>query len=166
MKIKNFIPYLTAFFCTILPAYADIVWPSLYIVKGLYSIKVIVIGLIIELLFVKYLTGVNWKKASVITILMNLITTIIGTILIPISGLCSEFIFDFVFHAYDKFGIGTFHWSHWLISYILIILINTFIESLCIKIALELKMSNILWWMLIANSISVFVCFIYICTTT
>ncbi|MBQ4178382.1 MAG: hypothetical protein II598_01415, partial [Elusimicrobia bacterium] len=91
------------------------------------SIKVILLCLIFELLFVKHFTKVSWKKALIVTFLMNLITTILGMIFIPLSGLGSEFVFDFVFHAYDKFGIGTFHWSHWLAAYLLVIFINTFI---------------------------------------
>ena len=78
-----------------LPANADIVWPSLYIAKGMLSIKVILLGFIIELFFVKYFTKTDWKKALTVTVLMNLITTILGIIFIPLSGLGSEFIFDF-----------------------------------------------------------------------
>ena len=148
-------------FFSISPVQADVVWPSLYILKGMLSLKVIILGLIIELLFVKYFTQINWKKSFVITTLMNLITTALGIILIPLSGLGSELVFDFVFHAYDKFNIGTFHWSHWFASYLLVILINTFIEGLFVKLTLKLKFKYILWWLLIANAISVIICFLF-----
>ena len=161
MKIKNFILGTALVIFITLPANADLVWPSLYIAKGMLSIKVILLGLIIELFFVKYFTKTDWKKASTVTVLMNLITTILGIIFIPLSGLGSEFVFDFVFHAYDKFGIGSFHWSHWLTSYLLIIFINTFIEGLFIKLMLKLKLKKIFWWLLIANSISVLICFLF-----
>ncbi len=161
MNIKNFILSVALIAFIALPANADLVWPSLYIAKGMLSIKVIFLGLIIELLFVKYFTKVDWKKASTVTILMNLITTILGIIFIPLSGLGSEFVFDFVFHAYDKFGIGSFHWSHWLTSYLLVIFINTFTESLFIKLMLKLELKKTFWWLLIANSISVFICFLF-----
>lgn len=144
-----------------LPANADIVWPSLYITKGMLSLKIIFLGLIIELLFVKYFTKINWKKAIIITLIMNLITTALGIILIPVSGLGIEFVFDFVFHAYDKFGIGTFHWSHWLVSYMLVILINTLIEGFFIKLALKRRLKETFFWLLIANGISVFLCFLF-----
>ena len=145
-----------------LPARADVIWPSLYIVKGMLSLKVIILGLIVELLFVKYFTKTNWKQASIVTVLMNLITTFLGIFLIPISGLGSEIVFDFVFHAYDKFGIGTFHWSHWLVSYLLVMIINTIIEGLFIKLILKLKLKQIFCWLMLANAISVFLCFIYL----
>lgn len=161
MKIENFVLAIVLITFITLPANADIVWPSLYITKGMLSIKVILLGLLIELFFVKYFTKIDWKKASIITVLMNLITTVLGIMFIPLSGLGSEFVFDFVFHAYDKFGIGSFHWSHWLISYLLVIFINTFIEGLFIKLTLKLKPKKTFWWLLIANSISVFICFLF-----
>ena len=161
MNIRKFILSVLLITFITLPVNADLVWPSLYIAKGMLSIKVILLGLIVELFFVKYFTKVSWKKASIVTFLMNLITTVLGMIFIPISGLGTEFIFDFVFHAYDKFGIGTFHWSHWLTAYLLVILINTLIESLFIKFTLKIKLTKIFWWLLIANSISVFLCFLF-----
>lgn len=164
INIKNIILTISLIIFITLPANADLVWPSLYITKGMLSIKVILIGLIIELFFVKYCTKVDWKKAFIVTILMNLITTILGIIFIPLSGLGSEFVFDFVFHAYDKFGIGSFHWSHWLTAYLLVIFINTFIEGMFIKLTLKLTFKKIFWWLLIANSLSVFICFLFYIT--
>ncbi|MCR4663485.1 MAG: hypothetical protein K5622_06345 [Endomicrobiaceae bacterium] len=161
MKIKNFVLTLSLIIFASLPVHADVVWPSLYIAKGMLSIKVILLGLFVELLFVKYFTKADWKKASIVTFLMNLITTLIGIMFIPLSGLGSEFVFDFIFHAYDKFGIGTFHWSHWLTSYLLVIFINTFMEGLFIKLTLKIKLTKTFWWLLTANSISVFICFLF-----
>lgn len=165
MNIKNFILGIALIIFISSPASADLIWPSLYIAKGMLSFKVILLGLIFELLFVKYFTKVSWKKASIVTFLMNFITTILGIIFIPLSGLGSEFVFDFVFHAYDKFGIGTFHWSHWLAAYLLVIFINTIIEGLFIKLTLKIKILKTFWWLLIANAISVFICFLFYVTS-
>ena len=161
MNIKIFILAISLIAFAVLPANADLIWPSLYIAKGMLSIKVILLGLIVELFFVKYFTKAGWKNSSIITFLMNLITTMLGIIFIPLSGLGSEFVFDFVFHAYDKFGIGTFHWSHWLAAYLIVILINTIIEGLFIKLTLKIKILKTFWWLLIANAISVFICFLF-----
>ena len=144
-----------------MPANADIVWPSLYIAKGMLSIKVILAGFIIETLFVKYFAKTDWKKASIASAIMNVVTTLTGIILIPISGLGAELVFELVFKAYDKFGIGTFHWSHWLASFFLIVLINTVIEGFIIKFILKLKFKQTFWWLFIANTISVLICIIY-----
>lgn len=161
MNIKKIILAIPLIIFITLPANADLIWPSLYIAKGMLSIKVILLGLIFELFFVKYFTKVSWKKASTVTFLMNLITTFLGMIFIPLSGLGSEFVFDFVFHAYDKFGIGTFHWTHWLTAYLLVIFINTVIEGLFIKLILKINLLKTFWWLTIANAISVFICFLF-----
>ena len=145
-----------------LPVFADIIWPSIYITKGMLSIQVILLGLIEEWIFVKHFAKLNWNKAFIITFFMNLISAIIGLFLIPLSGLCSEFIFDFVFHTYDKFGIGTFHWSHWFISYLLVIIINTLIEGLFIKKSLKLELKRTFWWLSTANAISILICLLYL----
>jgi hypothetical protein len=163
MKNENIILIVIIYaLFSILPANADIVWPSLYIAKGMTSLNVILAGTIVELLFVKYFAEISWKTALLTTIVMNFITTALGIILIPVSGLGSELIFDFVFHAYDKFGIGTFHWSHWIVSYLLVILINTLIECIYIKLTLKLELKKIFGWMLFANGISVFLCFLFL----
>ena len=160
MRFKIFI--LLLFILSVsLPVYADIIWPSLYIAKGMLSIKIILLGLVIETLFVKYFIGLNWKKACLISFSMNLITTAAGMILIPISGLGAELVFDFIFNAYNKFGIGTFHWSHWLVSYFLVILLNTLIEGLFIKMSLKMNFKKVFWWLFAANAISVLLCFIF-----
>lgn len=161
MNIRKIILSILLVISVTLPVNADLVWPSLYIAKGMLSIKVILLGFIVELFFVKFFTKTDWKKSFIATFLMNLITTVSGMILIPLSGLGSEIVFDFVFHAYDKFGIGTFHWSHWLAAYLLVILINTLIEGLFIKFMLKIKLLKTFWWLLIANAISVFLCFVF-----
>ena len=136
------------------PAFADVVWPSLYIVGGMLSVYVIVAGLFIEWLFVKFFTNTSWKKSGLITFLMNLITCLLGIILIPISGLLIEFI------MYPVSPV-TFHWSHWLMSYLVIILMNTLIEGLVIKLTLKQKFKSVFWWLFGANTISVLICVLY-----
>ena len=136
------------------PVFADVVWPSLYIVAGMLSAKVIILGLLVELLFVKFFTNTPWLKAGLITFAMNLITTLFGLILIPISGLLTEYIMQ-------PLRTGTFHWSHWLMSYLVIVLINTLIEGLIIKLTLKLKFKSIFWWLFVANTMSVLMCVLF-----
>ena len=100
-------------FLFINPVFADVVWPSLYIVGGMLSAKVILAGLLVELLFVKFFTNTSWAKSGLITFSMNLITCLLGVILIPFSGILIELI--------TPFG-STFHWSHWLLSYLAVVI--------------------------------------------
>lgn len=132
------------------PAFADVIWPSLYIATGMASIKVVLVGLLVELFFVKFFTNTHWLKASIITIIMNAVTCLLGMILIPISGLFVELL-----------PTKTFHWSHWLLDYLLAIILNTLIEGLIIKLILKLKFKNILWWLFIANAISILICILF-----
>ena len=134
------------------PVYADLVWPSAYIVFGMLSIKVIFAGLLIELLFVKFFTKTPWLKAGLVTFLMNLITSLLGIVLIPLSGILIELI--------TPFGT-TFHWSHWLLSYLAVVLINTSVEGLVIKLALKQSYKSIFWWVFAANTISVLICILF-----
>lgn len=140
---------LITLFCN--PAFADVVWPSLYIVGGMLSTKVIIAGLLIELLFVKFFTDTRWLKASLVTFVMNLITSLLGIVFIPISGLLLEFVMYPVNRA-------TFHWTHWVASYLVIVIMNTLIEGLVIKLMLKKEFKKIFWWLLGANTLSVLIC--------
>ena len=152
--MKKLFYILSALFLFSAPAFADVVWPSLYIVGGMMSAKVIIAGLLVEFLFVKFFTKTTWLKAGLVAFVMNLITCLLGIILIPISGLLIEFIMYPVSPA-------TFHWSHWLMSYLVIILMNTLIEGIFIKLTLKQKFKSVFWWLFGANTISVLICVLY-----
>ncbi len=99
MNIKKFILGILLVTFITLPVNADLVWPSLYIAKGMLSIKVILLGLIIELFFVKYFTKVSWKKASIVTFLMNYYNCTWDDIYSPVRvriGICFCFCFLFL----------------------------------------------------------------------
>lgn len=122
----------------------------MYISVGMVSVKVIILGIIAELLFVKFFTNTRWIKASIVTVIMNLVSSFLGYIPILIWGISSEFLL-----------FNTFHWTHWVAAYLFAIFVNTLIESLVIKLILKLKFKNIFWWLFIANVISVLMCIIF-----
>lgn len=148
MKKLSLLLLFIATFST--PAFADVVWPSLYIATGMVSLKVIIVGLLIELFFVKFFTDTSWLKSAIVTFTMNLVSTLLGIILIPISGLFAELL-----------PFNTFHWTHWLLSYLLAIVINTLLEGLIIKLILKLKFKNIILWLFAANAISILICVLF-----
>ena len=154
--MKKLLPLLILLITASNPAHADIIWPSLYITSGMLSIKVIISGLIVELFFVKFFTKINWLKACFITLIANFITCLTGIILIPVSGILIELLTPFV---------PTFHWLHWILSYLFVVLINTSIEGLIIKLFLKQNFKNIFWWLFIANLLSVLICIIFFGTT-
>lgn len=148
--LKKLLLSLLFIFLISTPAFADVVWPSMYIAEGMHSLKVIVLGLVAELLFVKFFTNTNWLKACTVTVLMNLVSSFIGYIPILFLGMFSELL-----------PFRTFHWTHWLFAYLIAIVINTIIESIIIKLILKLKFKNIILWLFIANTISVLICILF-----
>ena len=152
--MKKLFYILSALFLFSAPAFADVVWPSLYIVGGMMSAKVIIAGLLIEFWFVKFFTKTTWLKAGLVAFVMNLITCLLGIVIIPISGLLIEFIMY-------PFSPATFHWSHWLVSYLVIVLVNTLIEGLVVKFGLKQTYKSVLWWLFIANTLSVLMCILF-----
>lgn len=105
---------------------ANMVWPSLYIAEGLRSWYVILIGLGIEIIFVKYYFKQSILKSCFIGIIMNLVSTVAGIVFIPLSGFIGEILMI-------PFGTGTFHISHWFMSYILAIISNVIFEGVTVN---------------------------------
>ena len=133
---------------------ANMVWPSLYISEGMRSWNVILIGLVIEIIFVKYFLKQLYLKSVLIAFVMNLTSTILGIIVIPLSGFIGEVLMI-------PFGTGTFHPTHWLVSYVFAILSNVLIEGLTIKIVFKKGFKKMFWWLCVANAISVIICILF-----
>jgi hypothetical protein len=156
MKKKWFyIVLILALFLRPTPIYANMIWPSLYIAEDFRTWWIIVTGLLIEFIFVKIFTKDSYFKSALMAIIINLISTLIGIIAIPLSGIIGEFIFipiDLLFK------LGSFHISHWILAFLLTVLCNTVIEALTLKIIFKKIFKNIFLWLFIANSISVIIC--------
>lgn len=152
LKTEKIKPSIILSICLMLmpvTASANMVWPSLYIVKGLNSWYIILCGLITEFVFIKIFAKQTWLKAAVISFVMNVISALAGLILIPVSGIIGELILL-------PFGGGTFALSHWILSYILAVFSNVMLEGLSIRYIFKLK--KVFWWLLLANAISVIIC--------
>ena len=148
-KKKSFFVLLICFILMPITASANVVWPSLYIAEGLRSWYIILSGLIIEFAFIKFFAKQTWLEAALISFVMNTISTVVGIILIPASGLLGEIMLI-------PFGKGTFALSHWVLSYILAVLGNVLIEGLSVRYIFKIKKA--FWWLLFANAISVVIC--------
>ena len=133
---------------------ANVVWPSVYIAEGMRSFYVILAGLVIETVFVKLFLKESLLKSVLIAFIMNLISSVVGFIVIPASGLIGEILLI----PFDK---GTFHISHWIMSYILAILSNVLIEGLSIKYIYKCSFKKMFWWLCVANAISIVICILF-----
>jgi hypothetical protein len=107
--------------------------------------------LIIEYIFIKICTEEKRVKSGIMTLTMNALSTLIGVIGIPLSGLAVEILMS-------PLGGGTFQLSHWIVAYLVAILLNVGIEGLALKWIFRIPFQKSYWWLAIANAISIIIC--------
>jgi hypothetical protein len=86
---------------------ADIVWPALYLLGRLISVWVVLSGLFVEFFFVWRLTSLSWKQSIWADIAMNLVSALLGLILIPLLGLIAVLPFP-----------ATFGLASWIVTFL------------------------------------------------
>ncbi len=153
-KTKYGLVCLISFLLMPVCASANMVWPSLYIAEGMRSWYVILIGLVAEIIFVKYFLKQSYLKSVLIAFVMNLTSTVLGIVAIPLSGFIGEILMI-------PFGTGTFHPTHWLMSYVFVVLSNVLIEGFTIKSIFKHSFKKMFWWLFVANALSVIVCILF-----
>lgn len=153
-KIKCSLVCLISFLLMPICASANLVWPSLYIAEGMRSWHVILIGFVAEIIFVKCFLKQSHLKSVLIAFVMNLTSTVLGIVAIPLSGVIGEILMI-------PFGTGTFHPTHWLISYVFAVLSNVLIEGFTVKIIFKHSIKKMFWWLFVANALSVIVCILF-----
>ena len=153
-KLKYSLVCLISFLLIPICASANMVWPSLYIAEGMRSWYVILIGLVVEIIFVKCLLKQSYLKSVLIAFVMNLTSTILGVVAIPLSGFIGEILMI-------PFGTGTFHPTHWLMSYVFAVFSNVLIEGFTVKIIFKHSFKKMFLWLFVANAISVIVCILF-----
>ncbi|KZN35211.1 hypothetical protein N480_19395 [Pseudoalteromonas luteoviolacea S2607] len=142
------------------PAYANMIWPALYLETRLFSWWAITLGLVIEYLFVRKLYDVPIIKAVLATIGANLVSAVVGIVLIPLAGIVWEIFPGILF--YKVLGMGTFNPITWTATFILACLVNLALEGLVYKKVFKLPFqfkSKLSIWFFLANTVSVGVAF-------
>jgi len=140
------------------PAYADIVWPALFLEARLLTWWAISLGLIVEYMFIRYFFSFNIKKSIIVTSVMNLASTVLGIILIPLAGIAWAFFFGIVLHK--LFDIGTFNPGTWAATFVFAVVISAALESLVIAKCFKTKVGKRgLMGLILANTVSVAVAF-------
>ena len=141
-------------------ALADVVWPALYLETRLFSWWAIGLGLLVEFFFVRWLFGLSVKRALLADFSANAISSAVGLILIPVTGLAWE-----VFPASAinwAFGWGTFNPVTWAGTFLLACLVTTLVEGLVYRqwFVREFRFrSRQFVWLFAANALSVGVAF-------
>ena len=148
---------------TATPAYADLVWPALFLINRMVTWWAITVGLLVEYLFVRRWTKFSVGKSVIVDVSMNATSTLLGLLLIPIAGIGWEFFPGII--LYKVFHIGTFNPGTWVANFLLGVFINAELETLVITKAFKCKMG---WrgfgWLSLANAVSVGIAFYSVLT--
>ena len=117
------------------------------------------LGLVVEYLFVRQLTGFDIKKSIVVDISMNAASSLLGMILIPLAGVGWEFFPGII--IYKLFNIGTFNPGTWAATFFIAVFINAWLENFVIYKCFKRKLGwRGFWWLSLANAASVGIAFI------
>jgi len=138
------------------PTFANVIWPALIAESEITSVPVILLSLIIELFFYKWLFKINLKKSIFYTLAANTISSILGIVLRPIGGIIYEISIGLLINKI--FNTGTFNPVAWAFVPIIGGLINCFIELLTIKIIWKEKLSKknfLLVWIINIITVSI-----------
>jgi hypothetical protein len=139
---------------------ADVVWPALILEQRLLSAIPIIAGLLTEWLALRLGGfGLSWKRAAVVDVVMNLVSTAAGVPLIPLLGLAWEIFPGLVMYRF--LNIGTFNPGTWVATFLMATLATTAVEAAVVKwgfkIALGWRRFGILG---LANTLSVAIAFV------
>ena len=135
-------------------AYANVVWPAVMLQARMLSWWVIGVGLLVELVAVSILTKLPLKKAIIATFLMNLISAVLGTLMIPLLGVGWEFFPGSI--IYPLLEVGTFNPITWTATALIATTINTAIELFSLRKISRVNYSRrLMFGLWVANLVSV-----------
>ena len=150
--------FLISLICSFSSAHANFIWPTAFLAEKWFSIPVIILGLLIEIGFVKYFTKVSWRKSAIVGAAMNIASATVGVVFSLIVGVLVSFtLLAPVGLIFRRMNIMVLYW---LIGYICSILVNVWIEGSIIQKMIKLSISKTFQWLFFANAISVGICLI------
>ena len=132
---------------------ADVVWPALFLAGRMMAWWAIGLGLVVELFFVRFLTGFGWLKSALTDVAMNAASSLLGFILIPLGGIAWESSVGIA--LYKLFNIGTFNPGTWAATFIFAVFINAVLEASVLRYGFKQRpFKRLFWWLALANAIS------------
>jgi hypothetical protein len=112
------------------------------------------LGLLVELFFVRFLTGFGWLKSAIVDITMNAASALLGVFLIPVAGIAWEYTAGIA--LYKLFDIGTFNPGTWTATFLFATFINAALEASVLRYGFKQRpFKRLFWWLALANAISV-----------
>ncbi len=136
------------------PARADVVWPALILEGRIMTWWAIGAGLLVEWPVAKHITGRTWAASLWPNVAMNLVSSLLGIVLIPIVGFLWDLIPEFT--VYRWFHIGTFNPFSWCVTVLLAALVNGALEAVVLRRLFKAQVTKRgLLLLVIANLVSV-----------
>jgi hypothetical protein len=132
----------------------NIVWPALFLGSRLWTPWVIAVSLVVEFLVVTRVTGAKPSRAALMTLTMNAISTLIGSIAVAALGLAWEGVADYT--LYRVADVDAFNPLTWTISCVMGAFVNASIETASLRFIFKTPATRRLFWCLVfTNSITV-----------
>ncbi|WP_077343621.1 hypothetical protein [Pseudocolwellia agarivorans] len=131
---------------------ANAIWPFVIMNATSFAWWAILIGLMIEFLFVQRLFKIPPKKAIKATIFANLASAVLGIVFVGLFKVVPGLYFFLIF------GLGRLGIIAWILVFIFTCLFNVLIEGMVYKRGFKLytKLSKKLFWsFLLANAITI-----------
>lgn len=135
---------------------ADLVWPALFLLDRIVAIPVILIGLAIEAALFRYFFQITWKRAFSAACVINLVSTLIGIVILPAWGWYWEYS---VTARNRSFGWGTFNPLTWAETCLMAWLLTNVVEGIPLRMMVG-PQRNLLRSLLLANLLSVGVAYL------
>lgn len=135
------------------------VWPALILEQRILSVVPIGVGLIIEWLALS-LGGfdLSWRRAAVVDLVMNTVSTAVGVVLTPALGFAWEIFPGSL--LYKAFHVGTFNPGTWAATFVIAALATTLIEAAVMKWGFKIRIDRRRFLVLCAaNSASIALAF-------
>jgi hypothetical protein len=126
----------------------------LFLEQKMLSIPVMVSGLLVEALVLRFWFTMNWKRAFTASVVVNAISTVLGVLLIPLVGIGWEIFPGLV--LYKALNMGTFNPITWSATFLLALGITTSIEVFCLRRLFRVPAGKRTWlWWTLANAVTV-----------
>jgi hypothetical protein len=110
-----------------LPILADVVWPALILAGQLSAWWCIAASLLLEAAALWWFMRIRPLKSLAASTVMNFVSALCGSLLLPTVGLRWEAIASHTYNAW--FGWGTFNWVTQVATWLLAALLSTIIET-------------------------------------
>ena len=139
--------HATALVLLLLPslAFANLVWPAVYVTIGLVTWWVIAAGLAIETIGLSLLLKASFAKSFLLAFFMNAISAVLGVVLVPLAGIAYELWPGLLINW--LFSWGTFNPVAWVATFLLAAVINAAVEGTVLAkgFAISLSRNHRLW---------------------